>query len=433
MMNISESGMGICVARPVSHDVVSNLRFKLPPSREAIAVQGQIAWKTESRKTLGIHFLDPPEAVQRQIRRWAQSGSMRPWLPEGGPKRADRVSPAVSSPPTLLASLSASQPSLPRDPGGSHHRFPNASAQGQRAVGELEPPGNPPPVSRGIPRPALSLGLETWRDPRPAPPTHVDERPPRTANVRLAVLFCLLIALSLVLGFTSDSALLVRSRALWQAMVSEWVLNGTPPVNHAPRVSSPPSRPPQTSPERAVGDQPLLPSDKPSSVAEPRTPSGPAASPLAAREPAARPAESSLRRSRVGAAPTRSGQAMSGRVSVLSHLHTIRVPPDLRSSNILRRNGLRLGEPLFEHPPTYPRDALQDGVEGTVKVRAVIGRDGSVASAKVEDGPALLAEPSLAAIRGWRYQPTRLGSRAVEWEEDIILVFRLQNSSAPQR
>lgn len=62
---------------------------------------------------------------------------------------------------------------------------------------------------------------------------------------------------------------------------------------------------------------------------------------------------------------------------------------------------------------------------GTVKVHAVIGANGTVEKAEPLNGPALLEESALRAVQQWRYEPTMLGSEAIEVEEDITVVFRI--------
>jgi hypothetical protein len=46
------------------------------------------------------------------------------------------------------------------------------------------------------------------------------------------------------------------------------------------------------------------------------------------------------------------------------------------------------------------------------------------------NGPAMLAAPAINAILEWRYKPTLFGGQAIETEEDITVVFRLQNPPA---
>jgi TonB family protein len=126
-------------------------------------------------------------------------------------------------------------------------------------------------------------------------------------------------------------------------------------------------------------------------------------------------------------------EGTGGSVVVHSRLRSIRIPSELRLLLSSQGDGLQVGELISGDPPAYPAEALRNRVEGTVSLRAVIGRDGAIASAAVVKGPAVLAEPSLARVLGWRYEPTLLGGQAVEWEEDITVVFRLQDSSEVQK
>jgi len=129
-------------------------------------------------------------------------------------------------------------------------------------------------------------------------------------------------------------------------------------------------------------------------------------------------------------APVPPAAAESGTVAVHSRMRSIRIPSDLRFLSAPQDQGLHMGELLSGEPPVYPRQALRERVEGTVRLRAVIANDGAVASVEVISGPAQLTAASLEAVRGWHYEPTQLGGQAVEWEEDITVVFRLQALSA---
>jgi len=75
--------------------------------------------------------------------------------------------------------------------------------------------------------------------------------------------------------------------------------------------------------------------------------------------------------------------------------------------------------------PVYPPDAEQQRIEGTVKLRATIGVDGSIKDLQPLSGPALLLPAALIAVREWRYNPTLLNGQPIETQEDISLVFRL--------
>jgi protein TonB len=74
----------------------------------------------------------------------------------------------------------------------------------------------------------------------------------------------------------------------------------------------------------------------------------------------------------------------------------------------------------------YPLQAQQAHVEGTVVLSAVIGKDGSVQSAKVVSGPPLLTQAAVDAVKRWRYKPYSLNGEPVEVETEIKVKFARQ-------
>lgn len=83
-----------------------------------------------------------------------------------------------------------------------------------------------------------------------------------------------------------------------------------------------------------------------------------------------------------------------------------------------------MGQLLSRIEPAYPPEAVRQEIAGTVKLHAAIGRDGAVQSVEA-NGPALLAEAAMSAVRRWRYKPTLLDGQAIEADEEIVFVFRL--------
>jgi protein TonB len=75
--------------------------------------------------------------------------------------------------------------------------------------------------------------------------------------------------------------------------------------------------------------------------------------------------------------------------------------------------------------PQYPTVARLMHVSGTVRLRAIIGKDGSVSQLEVLSGNPILAQAAVAAVREWRYRPTRLNEEAVEVETYITVNFIL--------
>ncbi len=76
--------------------------------------------------------------------------------------------------------------------------------------------------------------------------------------------------------------------------------------------------------------------------------------------------------------------------------------------------------------PKYPILAIQTRRQGTVRLRAIIGTDGSVNSLEMLSGDPFLAQAALDAVRQWHYRPTLLNGQAVEVETYITVIFQLQ-------
>ena len=108
---------------------------------------------------------------------------------------------------------------------------------------------------------------------------------------------------------------------------------------------------------------------------------------------------------------------------------SIRIPPDVSSQKATRGSSLQIGRATSRVEPVYPEEAKRQGVEGTVKLHVVVGRDGTVQSAEPISGPTLLAKAATSAIREWHYAQTLLAGQAVETEQDVVVNFRLVNPS----
>jgi periplasmic protein TonB len=78
--------------------------------------------------------------------------------------------------------------------------------------------------------------------------------------------------------------------------------------------------------------------------------------------------------------------------------------------------------------PEYPKKARKQHVEGTVRLHAVISKDGSIKNLEVISGDPLLVDAALKAVRQWRYSPTLLDGRPKEVSTTIDVVFALNKN-----
>ena len=76
--------------------------------------------------------------------------------------------------------------------------------------------------------------------------------------------------------------------------------------------------------------------------------------------------------------------------------------------------------------PNYPREAKEKGIQGTVRMEAIIGRDGRTLDLKVLSGDPLLVDAATKTVRKWRYKPTTIRGQAVEVVTEIDVNFSLR-------
>ena len=74
--------------------------------------------------------------------------------------------------------------------------------------------------------------------------------------------------------------------------------------------------------------------------------------------------------------------------------------------------------------PVYPHVAAVAGIQGQVKLHAIIARDGSIQSLNAISGHPLLVRAALDAVGQWRYRPYYLNGEAVEVDTFITVNFR---------
>lgn len=86
----------------------------------------------------------------------------------------------------------------------------------------------------------------------------------------------------------------------------------------------------------------------------------------------------------------------------------IRVAPDVEAANLIKRT-----EPVSPEPR----------MQGTVRLNAVIGRDGRVQNVRFLSGQSRLAGAAAEAVKQWIYRPTLIGGQPVEVITQIDVDF----------
>jgi protein TonB len=101
-------------------------------------------------------------------------------------------------------------------------------------------------------------------------------------------------------------------------------------------------------------------------------------------------------------------------------------PPKPHQSGPLRVGGnVQAARIINRVQPIYPPLARQTRISGTVRLHAIIGKDGTIQSLEVMNGHPLLQQAALDAVRQWRYQPTLLNGEPVDVDTTIDVIFSL--------
>lgn len=116
--------------------------------------------------------------------------------------------------------------------------------------------------------------------------------------------------------------------------------------------------------------------------------------------------------------------------------------PASPSNDSASENNSAAGAPASEEPsgsdlasmllqkvlPVYPAAARRQGVQGQVVLKALIGKDGTIAELRPVEGPEALTAAAMDAVQHWRFRPYQLQGKPVEVETDIRVNFALPKS-----
>jgi periplasmic protein TonB len=488
ILNISEGGLMLAAAAPLQGDRLPKMRFQLPGSVDWIEVIGEIAWISDSKREAGVRFLTMRDEGREQIRVWvaSETASLESQRVENGSRgKGGRL---LQMPAARETKSGAQSPATfeHTTPGYSTTSSAPSSARRTISAAALAAAMTPAIPSRRLPERA-ALNPESNLAARP-----VQVVVQRRSWENVVGIVLLASAVSFVAGWfaagpvmrsrvlhifersTTETTKPVASTPVQEAAPKEIV--ATPPNAHAavaalssqtPTVNPPAGAAEPASPTVAANlaseqpDKPRVepthPDPGPSSTAADAsqrtvenapatdankapaaskeiasTPPSPIVSPPAVSQPdVVRAAAAVPDANSPTPAPTVQPEVFKGTVAVsFSAYPSIRVPAELKSQMSRQGASLQIGRLTARIDPVYPADAERQHIEGTVRVHAIIGRDGAVQSVAQLSGTSLLAQAVTDAVLQWRYQPTSIGGRAVEAEEDVVVVFKLVSQAS---
>lgn len=110
--------------------------------------------------------------------------------------------------------------------------------------------------------------------------------------------------------------------------------------------------------------------------------------------------------------------AQLSRVSLATAAEPVTISEELARRLLLQGN-----------EPTYPKEARLSGLQGSVMIQAVIGRDGIVREAHLMGGYFVLGRAAFEAVRQWRFRPYVINGAAVDARTVLTFTFELPSIS----
>ena len=134
----------------------------------------------------------------------------------------------------------------------------------------------------------------------------------------------------------------------------------------------------------------------------------------------------------VAAAPnldgTPGGTGTGGRDSVWKSIDTnpsVAPPPPPAPTHPLKVSHWAEGNVIYRVQPVYPVLARQARIQGTVLLRAVISKTGTIENLMAVSGHPMLIPSAVNAVRQWRYRPYMLNGDPIEVETEVTVNFVL--------
>jgi len=99
--------------------------------------------------------------------------------------------------------------------------------------------------------------------------------------------------------------------------------------------------------------------------------------------------------------------------------------PKVTAEKVRVSSGVVQGLLIHQVTPQYPPQARRAGIQGTVVLQVLIGKDGTVQNLHVLSGHPMLIQAAMDAVRKWRYKPYYLNGEPVEADSQISVNFTL--------
>ena len=447
ILNLSEGGLSVQAVTSLMDDFLPGVRFQLSETDSWIETNARITWTSESRKLAGLEFVGLSDESRVRIREWLnrESGTEAPAESAPTPAAEEKEKAAPEAHDSLEVSPSSfTQPFEP---------FVAGSVARPTEAPAVEYPAEEAPLAptESSPAAAPSAVALHWPCAIPASPAE----PKKTFYLETLVenhwsvimLLSLLALASLVAGWAAGQGALGRYAAELHLIPVQ-----TPAAPAAPKSAAPMARPAFIEVVSSTNLRWTIPFDGPlNTPVDPRRHQLPpasetsdASSPAGTRKPdigfhtwvltPPSQAANSANKAQLKEAPPELSEATNTNENVLTPTggfssHALAAPPSLAVPAPSTPTGVvRQGQVVYRVDPIYPEIAKEQHSEGTVRLNVTVGPDGVVRGVALLGGPRLLVEAAEKAVRQWRYTPTLLDGKPVEFQREVDLTFRLAPS-----
>ncbi len=119
------------------------------------------------------------------------------------------------------------------------------------------------------------------------------------------------------------------------------------------------------------------------------------------------------------------GGQMGGVIGGIISSTPVAVPKVAAPQRVRVSQGVSQGLLVRKVNPVYPPLARQARISGTVVLRAVISKDGSIENLALVSGHPMLAPAAIDAVKQWKYRPYLLNGEPVEVDTEVLVNFTL--------
>jgi len=477
ILNISEGGLSVQAVTGVMDDFLPGVRFQLAETETWIETNARITWSNDTRKLAGLEFLNLTEDSRDRIREWllrdspesksareseiatieeSSSAAVEASAPEAAP-----ASPAaVAAPPepsrgdgkpaTMGSAVTADvapaiapaqQVTMPSEPEAAAvssvlaDLITSVSDHARAPLPHSQPPAPPAPIPF---RPAAEAKAA---DAKPANAKVADAASLIGDKWSAAVVLVTLAVGSLAAGWVAGQGQLKTVIAKLHGGAEQGAEQIRGALQH---FGLPPAKPSEIEVENASGQRWSIPFNGP--MNSPNDPNRHAASEYGSGANAHKPApgfrtwiltppeqtRATTDDGGVKEAPPVVPENTNPNENVLtpSGAHALAPAPVLAVPAPPTPTGvIKQGQLIRRVDPAYPMIAKEQHAEGTVRLNVTIGTDGVVRGVSVLGGPRLLIDAAEKAVRQWRYTPTLLDGKPVEFQREVDLTFKLTPST----